>query len=123
MPKKTLREPKKVLFVEDDQDYCQSISDAMSANGEYMLTVAGTIKEATKCLKKGKFDVIIWDYCLPDGTPVKLIRATRARFPKARMIANSSSPDSNDILILAGCDIVAGSTMCIKTFLKLIYRQ
>ena len=123
MAKKTLREPKRVLLVDDDQDYGQAAADVIGLNGKRSVTIARTIKEATKCLRMGKFDVIVWDYCLTDGTSEELTRATKERFPKTRMIANTGNPDKVQVMKKAGCRVIAEHTRGIEALLKQIDRR
>jgi PAS domain S-box-containing protein len=65
MPDPKLR----VLLVEDDK-VDQMAFERFITVGKlpYTHTIAGSIKEATACLKSEKFDIIVSDYLLGDGT-------------------------------------------------------
>jgi len=67
-------ETTEILLVEDDEGHIELIRRAFKPKGKkFNLTVAGTLAEARKILKKTSPALIIADYLLPDGKGIKLL--------------------------------------------------
>ena len=74
MPEAKLR----VLHVEDDKiDQLAFKRFVRDANLPYDLTVAGSVADARKVLESARFDVVVTDYALGDGTAFDLIELFR----------------------------------------------
>lgn len=61
-----------ILVVDDDEDIQQFLRHGMSSR--YRLDSAGTIAEARAAVEKFKFDLILLDFHLPDGSATDFLR-------------------------------------------------
>jgi DNA-binding response OmpR family regulator len=84
----------RVLHVEDDDDLHQVIR-AMSGD-RFDFLHAETLREARKQLREGKFDLIILDISLPDGSGWNLLPEIRMQQPQARVIILSGANTTPD---------------------------
>jgi len=63
-----------ILLVEDNEAHVELMRRAFEPNGnEFKFTVANTLTEARKSLKKASPDLMIVDYRLPDGKGAELL--------------------------------------------------
>jgi len=63
-----------ILLVEDDENHVELIRRTFAAEGEkFNLTLAGTLADTRKILKKTSPDLMIADYLLPDGKGIELL--------------------------------------------------
>lgn len=60
-----------ILHVEDDTDLLKIIASLLE--GDAKLSGASTLKEARKALENNKFDLVLLDLVLPDGSGVELL--------------------------------------------------
>lgn len=65
----------RILCVEDDPGMCELVSHILS---DYQLTCASTVMNARRMAAAEKFDLIILDYILPDGTGAGLCTEIRS---------------------------------------------
>lgn len=65
-----MRAVKRVLIVDDEELLLKSLIRTMKAQGEYTILTATTVKEALRVIQAedAPVDLVISDYCLPDGT-------------------------------------------------------
>lgn len=75
---------KKILIVEDEQDYANIMTQLLEPQG-YKIAVAGTVREALNLLTLFTPDLLIVDWNLPDKTGLDLVRELRAREELRRM--------------------------------------
>ena len=68
--------PKHIFFVEDDLSLINGLSFAMKKQG-YEIWVARTCLEAERLWQDGKYDLVILDVSLPDGSGYDLCRKIR----------------------------------------------
>lgn len=69
-----------ILHIEDDRDLLNIIANMVEADAT--LKGAGTLKEAKRILAKEKFDLVLLDLILPDGSGVELLpELARLRIP------------------------------------------
>jgi two-component system OmpR family response regulator len=73
---KDMQSPRKVLFVEDDADFRDSLLDAFTLKG-YDTAGAGSIEEFNKIILKNHFDLAFVDLNLPDGSGYAVTRTLR----------------------------------------------
>ncbi len=66
----------RVLHVEDDEDVLQVMASALGA--EVSITFARSLREAREMLERHRFDLVILDIGLPDGSGLDLICASPA---------------------------------------------
>ncbi len=95
------------LIVEDHEATSENL--AAICREEFGCTVcqATDLVSAHTAITGQEFDLITWDFNLPDGTTLELIRLARAKFPNATMIATSSLKDKRQEEQEAGCNLSA----------------
>jgi DNA-binding response OmpR family regulator len=71
-----------VLHVEDDPDIVSLVSAALRPRAE--LLPAGTLAEARRALAGGRFDVVLLDIGLPDGSGLELFETLDAMVDRPR---------------------------------------
>ena len=74
----------RVLHVEDDEDLHQVVRSMVGGRFEFEL--ATTLEEAIALITLERFDVVILDIGLPDGSGWELLSEIRTRQPEARII-------------------------------------
>jgi len=85
-----------VLIVEDNPDSREMLEEYLTSR-DYHVAAAGDIRTGINFLKKNRFDAIISDICLPDGTGYTLINEARRRGIRALGIAISGYPYPSDV--------------------------
>ena len=93
--------PKRIFFVEDDLSLINGLSFAMKKQG-YETWIARTCLEAERLWQDGKYDLVILDVSLPDGSGYDLCRRIRetSRVPVMFLTAADEETD-----IIMGLDI------------------
>jgi CheY-like chemotaxis protein len=79
-PQQTTRaEPLRVLLVEDHSDTREVLAALLGASG-YAIKTAGSVEAALRLAAAERFDVVVSDLGLPDGTGYDLMRQLRDEF-------------------------------------------
>src|SRR5437660_12819558 len=101
-----------VLIVEDNPDSRETLKRYLTGRN-YDVAAAGDLRTGIECLNKDRFDAIISDIALPDGTGYTLLNEARRRGIRALGIAMSGYPyPSNDHEAgVAGCEYVRTNTV------------
>ena len=94
---------KRIFFVEDDLSLINGLTFAMEKQG-YEITVAHTILEAQALWEDGKYDLVILDVSLPDGSGFDICRKIR-RTSKVPIMFLTAVDEETDIIM--GLDIGA----------------
>jgi two-component system response regulator HydG len=76
---------KKILLVEDDLTYSRIVKTFLEKNG-FQVETTTKVKEAQQMMGGGKFDLIIADFRLPDGTGMELLQWSKKEFPQTQVI-------------------------------------
>ena len=92
---------KRILLVEDDLSLINGLSFALKKQG-YMLDVARTRSEKDNVWEDGKYDLVILDVSLPDGSGFDLCREIR-RTSKVPVMFLTAADEETDIIM--GLDI------------------
>ncbi len=92
---------KRIFFVEDDLSLINGLSFALKKQG-YDLVIARTMLEAEALWPEGKYDLVILDVSLPDGSGYELCRKIR-RTSKVPIIFLTAADEETDIIM--GLDI------------------
>lgn len=87
----------KILMVEDDLSLIGGLSFALKKQG-YELTVARTRAEAEDVWEEGKYDLVILDVSLPDGTGFDICRQIR-RSSKVPILFLTAADEEMDIIM------------------------
>ena len=85
-----------VLIVEDHQDSREELERYLTRRG-YDVTVAGDLRGGIDLLDEQRFDAVISDFALPDGTGYALMSEARRRGIRALGIAISGYPYPSDV--------------------------
>src|SRR6267378_2694851 len=85
-----------VLIVEDNPDSLETLERYLTRR-DYDVSAAGNLRTGINFLKKNRFDAIISDIALPDGTGYALISEARRRGIRALSIAMSGYPYPADV--------------------------
>lgn len=90
---------KKVLILEDEQDYVNVLTQLLEPEG-FKVLAAGTVKDALNLLEMITPDLLIVDWNLPDRTGIEFIKEVRAqkKFRKVRIVMNTIRDGESDQL-------------------------
>ncbi len=89
----------KVLLVDDDEAFQQSLAEELQLHGEYVTTWAGTATDALETLKHERFDVIVLDVGLPDMDGREACRLMRGNGVKSPIIMLTASDTDADTIL------------------------
>ncbi|MEB2785720.1 sigma-54-dependent transcriptional regulator [Algoriphagus persicinus] len=76
---------KQILLVEDDLTYSRIVKTFLEKNG-FIVQTAIKVKEAQQLFSNSKFDLIIADFRLPDGTGMELLQWAKSNYPQTQVI-------------------------------------
>jgi CheY-like chemotaxis protein len=85
-----------VLIVEDNPDSRETLKRYLTGR-DYDVASAGNLRTGIEFLSKGRFDAIISDIALPDGTGYTLLNEARRRGIRALGIAMSGYPYPSNV--------------------------
>jgi DNA-binding NtrC family response regulator len=74
-----------VLLVDDDRELCANLWDILHERG-YRISLAHTVPEGSQSLLKRKFDVVLLDLKLPEGTAQDVLSVLREASPESKVI-------------------------------------
>lgn len=94
----------KLLYVEDNTDLRESLSDALAGEG-YAVFVAECATEGLEKMRERRFHLVISDYALPDNTGTWMLREAAAsglldRTPALIVTADPNPDDTHDFQVL-----------------------
>ena len=92
---------KRIFFVEDDQSLIKGLSFALAKQG-YETDIARTKLEAEKLWSDGKYDLVILDVSLPDGSGYDICKKIR-QTSKTPIIFLTAADEETDVIM--GLDI------------------
>ena len=92
---------KKILLVEDDLSLINGLSFAIKKQG-YLVDIARTRSEKDRMWEEGKYDLVILDVSLPDGSGFDICRDIR-QTSKVPIMFLTAADDETDIIM--GLDI------------------
>lgn len=87
---------KRILHVEDSKSLQQYIGAILAGIAE--VTWAGTLKDARLLIKDTRFDLVLLDFTLPDGSGSDLIHELAEKYPTTPIIIFSAH-DISDSLV------------------------
>ena len=90
-----------ILLIEDDLSLVNGLTFALKKQG-FKLEVARTLKEAANLWTDGKYDLLVLDVALPDGTGFEFCKKVR-RTSKVPIIFLTAADEEMDIIM--GLDI------------------
>jgi signal transduction histidine kinase len=71
------RQPLKILLVDDHHDTCAALEKLLARRG-HLVAVTHDVRSAMQAAVRSKFDLVISDIALPDGTGMELMMQLRA---------------------------------------------
>lgn len=83
---------KKLLLLEDDTALGRGIQLALQGQ-EAQVTLVNTLAQAREALGKARFDLLLLDVNLPDGSGLELLRQVRGQVPVILLTANDLETD------------------------------
>ena len=83
---------KQILLLEDDTALGRGIQLALQGP-EAQMTIVNTLAQAREALGKGRFDLLLLDVNLPDGSGLELLRQVRGQVPVILLTANDLETD------------------------------
>ena len=86
----------RILFVDDHEDTRRILARLLSTRGHHV-EIANGVASALACLEKEKFDVLLSDIGLPDGSGHELMREAKRRQAQIKGIAVSGFGMDEDI--------------------------
>lgn len=92
---------KRIFFVEDDQSLIKGLSFALAKQG-YETDIARTKLEAQRLWSDGKYDLVILDVSLPDGSGYDICKKIR-KTSKTPIIFLTAADEETDVIM--GLDI------------------
>lgn len=92
---------KRIFFVEDDQSLIKGLSFALAKQG-YETDIARTKLEAERLWSDGKYDLVILDVSLPDGSGYDICKKIR-KTSKTPIIFLTAADEETDVIM--GLDI------------------
>jgi len=83
------RQIKNVLIVDDEEDMCWLLTNALQSKG-YNVSTANTIIKGMGCLKKEAPDLVLLDLKLPDGDGMDMLSEIKAAAPQIVVVIISA---------------------------------
>jgi CheY-like chemotaxis protein len=84
---------RRLLCVEDHKDTCELITSTLR---EFEVVSVTTIADAIERVRQGRFDLIVVDYYLPDGTGDELCRNIRSFDQRTPILFVTGSDDFSE---------------------------
>lgn len=100
-----MRQPRRILLLEDDPDESRRAREALAGNGYMVLTVATLAAAKTAVARGAHFDLVFVDQNLPDGEGLTLIPHLRSAGVEAPvvLVTGNRSEQVCQRAFLAGC--------------------
>lgn len=99
---------RRILIIEDDEDLQEGLSFSLKMDG-YEAECAGTKREATALLKRSRYDLVLLDCNLPDGSGYDLCRSISeyGEIPVFMLTARNTEMDEVKALELGAADFMS----------------
>jgi DNA-binding response OmpR family regulator len=94
-----MSEPASILVIDDEENLRRTMKLILQREG-YVVTTAGSIADARKCLQAGSFNLAFLDLKLPDGSGLSLLPEIRSQYPHMLVIILSAH-DKMDVALEA----------------------
>lgn len=91
----------KLLLLEDDLSLVDGLTYALQKNG-FQTQVARTVKEALDLLSKNRYDLLLLDVTLPDGTGFQVCEKVRSRDSRTPILFLTASDE--EVHVIRGLD-------------------
>jgi two-component system response regulator PilR (NtrC family) len=74
-----------VLVVDDDVEFARMVERLLASEG-YRAAHVATSRAALETLERGRFDIVLTDMKMPEGSGIDLLRAVRDRHPSVEVV-------------------------------------
>lgn len=91
----------RILVVEDDADTARMMSRLLNSSG-YPTMTAGSVAEAKQLCDENRFDLLIADLSLPDGSGADLLRHDQNCFGKGIIVSGHDDQRQETVGMAAG---------------------
>jgi len=81
-----------IMIVEDEKNQAELISRILTQKG-FLTFIAGTRAEATEILSHNRIDLVLTDFCLPDGTGLDVIADIKKSSPETAFVVITAYGD------------------------------
>lgn len=99
--------PSRVLLVEDDDDYAQTVKRVIHRLGDgHAPDIVHDEPTALAAISRTRYDVVVSDYDLSPGNGMRVLEHVRRTWPQAHRILLTSAPDRARRALGDGDDIV-----------------
>ncbi|RMG16346.1 MAG: response regulator [Planctomycetota bacterium] len=88
--------PRRVLVVDDDADFRESLVDLLLAHGGGAVEAVAGVAEARARFRPGAYALVLIDLRLPDGNGVELVREFRRRDPRVCLVLMTAYGERED---------------------------
>lgn len=85
-----MKEPIRVLLVDDEQDLTQALSKRLTRKG-LIVQAAADGDEAFDALSRDRFDVVVLDINMPNVDGMQTLKAIRISFPEVAVILHTGA--------------------------------
>ena len=89
----------RILIIEDDEDLQEGLSFSLKMDG-YEAECAGTKREGMALLKKNKYDLVLLDCNLPDGSGFDMLRGLREKEAPPVLMLTARSGEIDELQAL-----------------------
>ena len=86
-----------ILLLEDDSSLLEGLVYALQKNG-FTLTVARTVQETRRLLKKQTFDLLLLDVTLPDGNGFEICQVVRQQGSTVPILFLTAADEETSII-------------------------
>jgi PAS domain S-box-containing protein len=77
----------RILHLEDEPDFCRLVSDFLAADGiKAEVVIAGDLTQFNTSLEEGRFDIILADFQVPNGTGMEALKQATHRCPETPFV-------------------------------------
>jgi PAS domain S-box-containing protein len=77
----------RILHLEDEPDFCRLVSDFLAADGmKAEVVIAGDLAQFNASLEEGRFDIILADFQVPNGTGMEALKRAAHRCPETPFV-------------------------------------
>lgn len=96
----------RILLVEDDENVAFVTRETLAGNGAYLVERAASLAAARQLLRTQRFDLILMDYNLPDGTGLQLVQELGADVPVVMVTGRGDERVATETLMAGAVDYV-----------------
>ena len=96
----------RILLVEDDENVAFVTRETLAGNGAYLVERAASIGAARQLLRTQRFDLVLMDYNLPDGTGLQLVQELGANMPVVMVTGRGDERVATETLTAGAVDYV-----------------